>query len=563
MNNKGNILSSALIVIAILTFSLTSVAALTINLSSNTHQINIQTSEESVAKGLIKEAADQFEVYIRDGGTFVDFDNAGSLVIEQSLGVSIDNITPSYPEFGDHTNGAVTYVYNFSYLLTNGKTIYLEVYVSSYGESLDSPEVFEYNIATDGSLIMNGGTYIDSNIFGNKTYITDLPFFYDELYNQYRALNSSFPHFTTAGSETYVFANEYKYCTALCWSATGNTINDDIIIKNQTLGTFTDTWDNYTGDKGLKGDLEINDFFTSFDYDSYFFDYIKNESSTNSRDLTQSSSWEELTWDNVDSVIWGATDNYYYDNVTNANYWQNRTFRDSSVYNGNLTIRRNLSIQNSSDALVVLGDLTIDTTRSSINLNGNFVVLGNLTFVGNTVDIDGTFFVKGETIVNMNENHGISTSGNNTGFTLLSKDNIRIEKNHYYEYLASAYGDYSLDAFMFTEQSIYINAVKSLMDYHGALYALAKGGSINPINVIDESSNQVNGIIINNFQGYLTDIGWVYWSNSSNSYTNNRFKISPITQGSYITRFDFIPDFESIIVSEGVWTFFASEFNYN
>ncbi|MFK5883078.1 MAG: hypothetical protein QM489_01920 [Candidatus Izemoplasma sp.] len=563
-NDHGSIMSVALIVVAILTFSLTSITVLTVNLASNTtNHLNL-TTEENEAKALITEAVNQFETFITLTEDIDNFNNTEISRIKAELDVDVLDITSSKPNFGIATNNAETYAYKFSVTLSTGRVVFLEVYVSTYGSTLDSFAPFEFSLATSGDLILNGGIYNDAKLYGNRVMISDYPYFYDELYEDWRALESEFPLYSYNGSLTSVYSNDYNYCDDNnCWSVTGDTAEDSIIMRDTTPNVYDEVWGSSLSDKGLEGDMIITDFFTSFDFDTYFFEYVQLYAPTNDRQLPNA-----IDWNNIESEIRAYTDDYYFDDVTGANYNRNRTFRDSSVYDGDLTITQNIAIRNESDALIILGDLIFNSSDNLTSVKGNFVVLGNLIFNGDTLNIEGSFFVQGETIINMNNDEGIVTNGNNYGLTILSKDNIRFQRMFVNEGMSGPENLSNISAFMLTEESIEIDAIHSIFLYEGSLFAQALGNSLNPIQVLDEGLTEVNGIVVNSYTGYLYpyDNWWsgisYYYAVPSTDEDNTRFQINNINHTNYEDSFANVPTFDSVFSSDGYWTFETSEFGY-
>lgn len=565
-NNRGSILSTAIIVVTILTFSLTSITVLTVNLASNTSTHLALTTEENEAKAYIIEAENQFEAFIRATDSIDNFNNTEIDRIKTELNVDVVDLTNIKAGFGTATNGSETYAYSFSVTLSTGRIVYNEIYVSTFGTSVQTFNPFEFALATDGDLILNGGLYDNVKLYGKSIMISDYPYFYDELYEDWRVLDGEYPLYSFNNSLTEIYSEDYRYCDDGCWSFVSSDPDEYIIMNDSSPSIYEDVEGSALSDKGIEGDMIISDFFTSFDFDTYLFDFIVNLAPTNDRVLPEDPATldyltlKDLIWDNY-------ADDYYFDDVSNANYNRNRTFRDSSVYNGNLIVSHNLTIQNDTDALIVLGDMTIDSSENNTMIDGMFIILGDLIINGDSLDIEGSFFVQGETIINMNDDEGIATNGNNYGLTLLSKDNIRFERMFVNEGLSSPENLPNISAFMYTEQSVYIDALHSIFQYEGSIFAEAKGGSINPIHLMDEAHVQVNGIVVQSYTGYLYQYNtwWqsYYYAVPSNDEDNTRFQITSIDHNNYLQTFLNIPDFESVVSSEGFWTFQASEFGYS
>ena len=171
------------------------------------------------------------------------------------------------------------------------------------------------------------------------------------------------------------------------------------------------------------------------------------------------------------------------------------------------------------------------------------------------MDLEGSIFVTGQTFVNMNSNEGITTSGNNAGFSLVTKDNIIVEE--YRESHTSAAAPTVFTAFFYTEESIYIEAVNSRVHLQGSLFARGLGVSGNQIFYDNESAAQINGIVINSLQGYVNGAG-VFVDSALDSA--NRFNMDLIANSAYEDRFSSIPIFETVITIPGLYAFVTSEF---
>ena len=111
-------------------------------------------------------------------------------------------------------------------------------------------------------------------------------------------------------------------------------------------------------------------------------------------------------------------------------------------------------------------------------------------------------------------------------------------------------------AFFYTEESIYIDAVNSRLYFEGSLFARALGVSGNPIFYDDESAQQINGIIVNSYRGYINGSGSAVPSTSDDA---NGFYIEKIDSANYQDRFYNIPVFESLIHNPGTYIFDKSE----
>lgn len=565
-------MSTAIIVVTILTFSLTSITVLTVNLASNTSNHLALTTEENEAKGLINEATNQFENHIRT--TLIDpfdsFDNVEIDRISTELGVDVLDVTSSTPGFGTATSGAETYAYRFSFTLSTGRIIYNDIYVSTYGKGTETFDPFEFALATDGDLILNSGMYDDVKLYGDSIMISDYPYYFDDLRTGWYVLDNEWPLFSYNSSLTEIYTEDYRYCDSGCWSLDSGASSSDpnayIVMNDNNPTVYKDVWTSSLSDKGIEGDKAISDFFTSFDFDEYFFEFLVNEAPINGEILPEDPTTLEYT--TLKDLIWNNyVDDFYFRDKTNANFNNNRTFGRSVVYNGDLTVTRNITMNNDDEAMVVLGNMIINSSSNNTKLSGTFIVLGDLIINGDTVDLQGSFFVQGETVINMNDDEGLTTNGNNYGLSILSKDNVRFERMWVNENQSSPENIKAMSAFIYTEQSVMIDAIHSIFNYEGSIFAEAIGGSSNPMKLKDGLGAQAGGIIVQSYTGFLyEDTHWyygdVYYSVPSSDEENTRFQITSIDHNNYSTTFKNIPDFDSVVSSDGFWTFQAGSFGY-
>ena len=135
---------------------------------------------------------------------------------------------------------------------------------------------------------------------------------------------------------------------------------------------------------------------------------------------------------------------------------------------------------------------------------------------------------------------GITTNGNDYGFTVIAKDNVIIEELYENHFSSAQPAQFSI--FIYTEESIYIDAVNSRLNIEGALFARALG----------VSGNQ----IFYSYRGYINNSG-VGVPSASNSA--NGFYIEKVASGNYQDRFYNIPVFESLVQIPGMYTFETSE----
>ena len=563
-NDKGSALSVAFIVITVLTFSLTTVTSMNVSLAGSTTIKIEQVTDDSLAKGLIRQSIGEFEDYITLTDSYVDFNNVEIPRILADYGVVVTDVTGT-GDFIDYA-GSESYVYKFALLMDDGDTLYKYVFSSIYGSSVETFNVFDYSIGTNGKLILNGGYYDEVYLYGEEVKLASTaPYVIDGSTNQAETPGSSavFPTLTTSGPSTIFIEVSYEYCVSTCFTINGDP--NPFVINESNYDTVIGS---DLADQGTLSPTIISDFFGSFDFDEYAIDYIHNDAPTDTKTFTESMTLDTagavilnnsglITYKANGKTVESMPDTPFVDitNDVNWDFSKAENFGFSAVYDGDVTFTENVYNDGETEALVIHGDLTIANSGSNkVNLDGTFIVTGDLYFTGDDIDIEGTFFVFGQVFMNFNPGEGVTTPGNNIGFSLIAKDNIIIEEIYESHVSSAQAGMFS--AFFYTEESIYIDAVNSRLYFEGSLFARALGVSGNPIFYDDESAQQINGIIVNSYRGYINGSGSAVPSTSDDA---NGFYIEKIDSANYQDRFYNIPVFESLIHNPGTYIFDKSE----
>jgi len=348
-----------------------------------------------------------------------------------------------------------------------------------------------------------------------------------------------------------------------------------------------------------KGDIQpdrITSFFNSFDFEEFVDLYAGEILPTDNRQIAQ-----DLTLDNFETVIRNNMDPIEYrgrrgravypttaytdisnDSRIDFNSDSQVRLRTASVYDtyndtywdpsdseDKLTIWDGVRLNDwDEEGLIVLGDLEINNGDSyNEELRGTYIVTGDLILTGERLDFKRcTFIVFGETRISMDRDYGFYTTDNSYELSILGKDNIHLD------YQWEDYGNFdpTLVSFMlYTEESIVVNSVLSKVVMEGALFAAAKGNSNNPIPYKDELGNQINGIVINSYRGYVNRY-W-QWDGFNGTYVKgiqyqartgddyNRFKIVQVPANQMSNTFFNVPEFGNVTVGGGEASFETSE----
>jgi hypothetical protein len=578
-NENGSSLTITLAVIAVMSFSIVTVTNITVNLSTQTNKQVESISDEAIGKGIITQAINEFGLYLDDGGSFEAFVN-DKTALETTFGITITDVTEDYPEFGDN-GSSVTKVYSFGYLMSNGVTLYKEVYVSSSGSSFDTPHPFEFSIGTDGDLILNGGYYDDVSIFGNNVYLSgqapwqeDELTYFDTSHYLTPSVPGTYPDFSSGSNDSKVYYGDtYQYCTTGCYTVTEDGSSPYVINKS----LYSDVEGSILTDTGDVQEENISMFFTNFDFEAFVVEYATEILPTDNRTITDS-----MTLDNFETVIRNnmaqVNRNKFpstpYTDITGYRRYEpwddNETQSHGYVYDGDLNINRSYSMTDYDDeGLIVLGDLTIANSRSnqSSNITGTFIVTGDLHIEGYSSEFNrATFIVFGQVFIDYEYGYGPSTWSSNYDLSIIAQDNIIIDDM--WENYGTATPQ-TVTALMYTEQSIFVDAVESKVLLRGSLFAKALGTSSNPLFMEDESGNPINGIVINSYQAYVSrgyEFNYYTWQWEKDiTYVPSiydrdyRFQIEAIPSEWFQYYFMNIPDYENVTVVDGTFTLETSE----
>ncbi len=599
LNQNGNILTTAVVIMVVLASSVATVTAIAVQQNKSTTIKMNNTTDENVGMRLIQQSIGEFEQHITDTQDFNYYEVEMIPEVLSTYNVRVVNVTEDFEGFGIQ-DGYTSYVYRFEYTLNNGNILQMYSYVSTEGSTVnnagDPITPFNFSIGTNGDLVLTGGYYNNPVVDGENP-----SFFAENIYLNYQApyltednwgneywtstpsTSGSYPDFVDDEYVDMYYRNDYAYCGSNCWDY-GNA--DDPLILEKSKFVTVDGWNGETGN--YEQDEVVPNFFGDWDFESATFEFITDIGPTDSRIITDSINIDnyydvimanteepelvtEWVWvprgngrnnkgDWVQETYYVAPDSPYTD-ITDLD---DIDFEDggitlgvSGVYDGDLTVTDGIHLADrDNESIIVTGDLTIDTNYYS-TIDGKFVVLGDLIFIGDTIDIDGAFYVFGETRFNFNYDEGITEAGDTSeyGLTIISRDNIMFESM----WEGTWHNQGEFDVFLYTEESIYMEAVKSKVEMSGVLFANAKNESGNHIPVVDENGEYINGIVITSYRGYTN------WRGNLIPRSNvkfNRFYYTGVFSDEYQEAFVEIPEFESVVFKEGGYTFERSEFSY-
>ena len=602
-NERGSVLSVTLIVIALLSFSLSVVTGDTLNLTGQTTEIQENIQDTTYGKKILDIALAEMKDYILnssssapvdayfqdpatvEGTTYASF----STYIEESYGVSSEDVTLQ-EELDPLTQAAI----KLSLLLEDGVTISRTTYYSfstetdnnltgsaAVAEILNDPEFdaddpyeinFYFSLVTNGDLIMNGGYYNFPAIYAANVYMHNrAPYVWNgDTSNQglTPVYEGSDPRYKFDNFTKIFYDQEYQYCLDSGCITPGDANTDTIIHKN--------LYNNVEGSgyeySGNPQDYKLDEFFTSFDFNQNFLDYMQNTAPNSTLDTT-------ITMDNYESVIlsnsvaWTsnakASDGPFINVTNNISGFLSDNSKDYSVVidarSTPFVLTEQMMMDSDAYTIVVLGDMIIDgagaknANQNEHTIIGNLIVTGDLLLTGGAdmksgdeMSLVNTIITLGSVTFDFDEGVGLDNTKNGSvntqkfsGLVLLAKGNI-IFKSFNQSHVPLTNEAINLYAFMYAEESVFIDAVNSHVRLEGAIYARARGVSGDYLPYQDEEGNQIHGIIINAFNGYIND------SNVPNVNTSDivRFHMTNLTVDRMQLAFEGLPRFEVKVRSD-------------
>ena len=385
---------------------------------------------------------------------------------------------------------------------------------------------FYFSLVTAGDLILNGGSYDIPSLYANNIYLGgQSPYLLDQnKYDQHitPSTGAFYPIFNDENDTKMFYNEEYQYCEDNCL-----TINQEGLPFTINKNQYQDVLGSNLPNQGEHQDVKLDSFFQAFDFEDFFLEFLYEESAKDQNTLPSfptMDNFKSLIMDNAGRVDYstnkkGKVTNVRLPNTLFADITNDALFHTlkhsqniSVVHDGDLHLRNQLDI-GSENTLIVFGDLILDSipfnNHKDYAITGSVIVTGDVLFQGESMNFSQSILTLGQVIFDFDKGHGLDNTkgGNNdtpnfNGLTVLAKDNIKI-LSMYDDDRSYFNGNKNFYAFMYTEESIFIDGLNSRMVLEGSFYAKAKGQSNDPIFYQDEEGNQINGIIINSYSGYL------------------------------------------------------------
>jgi hypothetical protein len=390
--------------------------------------------------------------------------------LQQRYGVDIKDVTDDYK--------------------INRATLFTRVYLISkpYGSKTverrviltNTPSFLKYAIGSTKDVILNGGAYIDGNIYaGRNAYVTNVANYIDNS-KKYME-QTSFP--TTSKTSVLFVNGSYYSCdhengARACYNITDNyfqrmmaNYSNDVRFQSQTPSIqkeheeFIDVDFEWTVKDKLLNAVGIETF--SQEYGKHInksIDQLFN-------DLQD----RFAVFDSVSSLR---------ENIDSTNQSIILQSEDSSPFllnHGELDLQRKW--------LIVNGDLFLgNSVNTPTKVRGNIIVLGDLIISGD-IQLDSTIYVLGRTFI-----YTANIAGwNNKEVVLLSKGPLEIARINEFKNDFS-FEQPNLKGYFYTDSNAVLYAVGSYINIQGGLFARGNELEFTP-------DSDVSGLVINTYRG--------------------------------------------------------------
>jgi hypothetical protein len=400
--------------------------------------------------------------------------------LEERYGVKIQDVTKDYEIDRDKL---FTRVYLLSKLY-GSKTVERRVILTN------TPSFLKYAIGSKEDVILNGGAYIDGNIYaGKNAYVTNAANYIDN--SKKDMVQTSFP--TTSKTSVLFVNGSYYSCNdkeRSCYNADNvfrrivESYSNDVRFQSQGPSIqkeheeFIDVDFDWTVKDKLLNAAGMETF--SEEYETYIdksIDQLFNELKDQGRFAVfkDVSELRENTDSTDQSMILQSEDSLQSDDSS-------LFFLDSGM----------LDLQDR--WLIVNGDLFLgNSVNTSTKVRGNIIVLGDLTISGD-IQLDSTIYVLGRTFI-----YTANIAGwNDKEVVLLSKGPLEIARINEFENdfknNPEKFEEPNLKGYFYTDSNAVLYAVGSYINIQGGLFARGNESEYTP-------DSDVSGLVINAYRG--------------------------------------------------------------
>jgi len=472
-NQKGSVLSVALIMITLLTFSLTQVSSYTFRVAENTNRTIERNDQENEARFRINQAMEYFKIETRaiSQDLFENFEEnfEESTIIEDIYDLYGVTVTDSGKiSSGDSEDEFIARTYDFSYTMENGQTLVRTLYATYGGQEFEEYRTYFFGMATNANVMLNGGEFIESHVYGRWINLNWETLDYNG--SNYQILDATISNYTFF-DDSDILSENYGACLE-----TGGCINED---DNDYIFHFNDE----NADINDLGFPLFGNIFRGFNFDEHIHDTLANDF----------------------NVVYGEWDNEDY---FSGGFPDGASMSVNRYHEGDVTMtRETLDLQG--NILVIGGDLTLQSTESIIG-EGLILVLGDLNVHSDvSINTSATFFVEGRTHIDFASGHGFRTTNTDVaGMALFTRENLIIDRIR-----TVAENNDRPRLFFMTNESALINATRQDFNFEGALYAMATSEGDNDKGLVNSDLHpdmriqrgselySFHGILLNSFSG--------------------------------------------------------------
>lgn len=397
--------------------------------------------------------------------------------------VTIEDVTGAK---GIHRNKLFTRVFRISAPYGN-KTVTREVIITN------APSFLKYAIGSRENVTLNGGAYIDGNIYAGKDiYVTNVA---NYIYNS--TLYSVQTTFPTTSEKSILFVEGNRYACDH-----GNGAKSCYSISTQFIKNMNDfSTDSLSFQHQGPTVQKEQDEFIDVNFDFTLKDKLLSAAGIDAFDSSEQTQYQSLISLSLLELVNELKPSFTSVNVDDVTdlptALQNAIATGKSIFLDTSTTPyfdiSSLTLEDN-QWLIVNGDLTLENAgEDPLQIKGNIIVLGDLTITGQ-VAFDSTVYVSGNTSI-----YNTTISGlNGKEVVLLTKGELEIARVNEFT------NDFSLTTpnlkgFFYTDSNAVIYAVGSYINIEGGLFAR---GNSSIIPYTDET-----GLIINTYRGETGDAG--------------------------------------------------------
>ncbi|ANB61531.1 hypothetical protein [Anoxybacteroides amylolyticum] len=413
----------------------------------------------------------------------VDLGNSETGFIKQlteRYGVNIQDVTSD-------NNIDRTKLFTRVYLLSKPygtKTVWRKIIITN------TPSFLKYAVGSRKDVTLNGGAYIDGNIYtGNDFYLTNTA---NYIYNSLKySKQTSFP---TTSKTSILFVNGNRYvCDHENGAKACYDLSSSDFMKNEinfTINPSTLPFQ-YTGPVVQKEQEE----FIDVNFDFTLKDKLLSAAGINSFNLNDQEQYKSLIQLDIPNLVTALKGKFAVihdiQDLPNAiNSGKSILFEGYGSPYLDLT---SLHL-NDDQWLIVSGDVFLENSGTTpLNLKGNIIILGNLDIRGN-VAFDATIYVDGNTSIY----NAVISGLNGKEVVILTKGELQIARINEFQNNFSLTTP-NLKGFFYTDSNAIIYAVGSYINIQGGLFA---NGTEQLIPDTDST-----GLVINAYRGATADTG--------------------------------------------------------